>query len=227
MSSKAKASAALAKGRESRKQGFKSSMHTPELAEFKEWFDQQWSKGDKRVAALIKEGKEQFPKLAIPTAPTLRNYIKKYYVPPTIVLTGYSPDYLKTIETFDSYLKLIAAAEEAWANYLVCKGKDQKVISSKGSDAYQWLQLFIDTSKSIVEVEVKLRIREGVTPVGNVNLTQNNVSLTSNNVLISDDNVSDMMEILKDRNRIDEWKSNVAKLAAERNAEPDAPNQSS
>lgn len=219
MSKAVQANASLIKARELKKLGYKHRMFLPELAPFKEWFDAEYNKGGQTVGSLHKLGKNKFPKLDIPSLPSIHAYIKNHYTPPAIVLTGYSPDYLATVKEFDAYLKLIEHAKEVLSRYHEAKAKEKLPVTRKGSESYQWATMYQSALNDIATLEIKLRIRDGVTVPDTLNLTQNNVDARSTHVHTTQPiSVDDAIQILDDKGKLDELERSVRAIAEQRAA---------
>lgn len=216
MSKSVQANAALQMAKKLTQGGYKSSMFLPELAEFKVWFDNEWAKGGKRLHVLHRESVNKFPQLTIPSVPSLKRYLDHHYIPPSSVMAGYSPDYIKIIEDFDAYIKLVQAAKEIWIRYEEAKAKEKLPMSRRNSESYQWLQIYLQTLNDCVNVEVKLKLRSGITLPENVTLVNNQTNITTGGQADSSD-LDTAMEILEDKEKIDAWKHHIRDLAATRN----------
>lgn len=215
MSKAVQANSALVEANKLKAQGYKTRMHTPELQEFKTWFDQEYAKGGKRVLTLLKEGRNVFPKLKLPSQPALQNYVDKYYEPPHVMVVGYNPDYLKTVEKFDGYLKLVWLCEEALARYTAAKTEEENNVPGIPRESHKWFLQLSTLVNQLLEWDVKLKIRSGMMLPNSLTLNQLNVN--TNNPEQGEMDGDAIAELLRNKEVIDVAEHEVREFAKTRN----------
>lgn len=202
---------ALERAHQSRKSGYKSVVFLPELAAFKEWLDEEISKGDKSANSIAMLAKKQFPDLNIPSAPTIKNYMDKHYVPKQVVAVGYSPKYLDYVAKFDTYLKLLEAAQECWSRYLDAKNDPRKKHIGKGAT---WFDKYTSLLQNILEIEIKLGIRNAII-VPKMTLNQLNIGTGAPGLPPAED-IDQLRTLLKNKEIIDSADARIRAYAATR-----------
>ena len=215
MSKRVQANAALVEARAARSSGYKTKIHTPAFAEYKQWLDSELQKGGKSVNLLHRESKTKFPKLNVPSVPTLKNYVEKYYEPPTVTIPSYAPDYIRAMEKFDSYLKMLEFADECWEQYKhACELAKVSPLSTAQKNI--WADRYMRVMQSLVEIEIKLKLRNAVAAATTPALQQFNdnrqIHITGNGPVADLEHVE---EVQIDTERVNDW---AAKLAEFRNS---------